>query len=107
MHTYKGQTIVKNISEALTSAEMDYSDIPVEDAKENAVLNKINNSEFHCGDVKEVLSDKFYKEKEIFNVLGNLSAVLLFEKESSISNNPVSNLFLKSIRCFCSFFNSA
>lgn len=41
----------------------------VEDAKENAKLNKIDNIEFFCGDVEQILENVLKKEKGLPNVI--------------------------------------
>lgn len=40
----------------------------IQDAKENAKLNKIENMEFYCGDVEQILEDVLQKEKTKPNV---------------------------------------
>lgn len=41
---------------------LEYVPESIENAKENAVLNGIENSSFHAGDIKDLLNDEFVKE---------------------------------------------
>ena len=41
----------------------------IEDAKQNAKLNKIDNIQFYCGDVEQILENVLEKEKTIPNVI--------------------------------------